>query len=52
MLADESFLKCQRGSNSGSLLDILQLNETTDVDIQPIRHCYGLDKFKLLAETK
>ena len=35
-----------------SLCNILQLNEATDDDIQPIHHSsyYDLDNFKLLAE--
>ena len=49
---DESFINFQGGTNRNSLFNILQLNETLDEDIQPIRHSpyYDLDNFKLLAE--
>ena len=49
---DESFIHFQGGTNRNSLFNILQLDETLDEDIQPIRHSpyYDLDNFKLLAE--
>ena len=49
---DESFINFQGGPNRNSLFNILQLNETLDEDIQPIRHSpyYDLDNVKLLAE--
>ena len=49
---DESFIHFQGGTNCNSLFNILQLDETLDEDIQPIRHSpyYDLDNFKLLAE--
>ena len=49
---DESFIHFQGGTNRNSLFNILQLDETLDEDIQPIRHSpyYDLDNFKLLTE--
>ena len=49
---DESLFNFQGGTNHNSLFNILQLNETLDEDIQPIRHSphYDLDNSKLLAE--
>ena len=49
---DESFIHFQGGTNRNSLFNILQLDETLDEDIQPIRHSpyYDLDNFKLLPE--
>ena len=49
---DESFIHFQGGTNRNSLFNILQLDETLDEDIQPIRHStyYDPDNFKLLAE--
>ena len=49
---DEPFINFQGGSNRNSLFNILQLNETLDEDIQPIRHSpyYELDNVKLPAD--
>ena len=35
---DESFINFQGGTNPNFLFNILQLDETLDEDIQPIRH--------------
>ena len=52
MLDNDSFLRFQGGANVNSLFNILQLNEATDDDFQPIHHSsyYDLENFKLLAE--
>ena len=49
---DESCIHFQGGTNRNSLSNTLQLNETVDEDIQPIRHSIYYDRgnFKLLAE--
>ena len=48
---DEAFTHFHGGTNRNSVLNI-QLNETLDEDIQPIRHSpyYDLDNVKSLAE--
>ena len=47
---DQSFIHFQEGANRNSLFNILQLDETLDEDIQPIRHSTYYDLDKLLAE--
>ena len=49
---DESFIHFQGDTNRSSLFFILQLNETLDENIQPIRQSpdYDLDNVKLLTE--
>ena len=49
---DEPFIHFQGGTKSNSLFNILQLSETLDEDIQPIRHSpyYDLDNVKLPAD--
>ena len=52
MLANELFPQLQEGTNIKSLFHILQLNEATEDDIQPICHSpyHDLNNFKLLVE--